>query len=242
MFEQTFVQGTGELRKPWPVAASFTGQLIVVGIVLTMPLLQTARIAFTPPVILYVPPRQAPPPERVEVRGSAQTVSTLVRQVFRPVFTAPAHIPAKIVTPGGVDLPPAPFGSLTDALGLGPGLELPFGDKLAKARPAEEPPAVKPKVTAVRASLGVQQALLIYQVKPLYPPLARAARISGVVRLAAVIARDGTIQHLQLVSGPPLLAAAALQAVQKWRYKPTLLSGEPVEVITEIDVNFTLAN
>jgi protein TonB len=84
--------------------------------------------------------------------------------------------------------------------------------------------------------------MLIYQPKPVYPPLARAARISGTVRLTAVIARDGTIQHLQLISGPPLLTAAALEAVAKWRYKPTLLSGEPVEVITEILVNFTLSN
>jgi periplasmic protein TonB len=87
---------------------------------------------------------------------------------------------------------------------------------------------------------GVQSAKLIFGPKPLYPPIARAARTQGTVRIQAVIARDGSIQHLQVVSGPPLLIAVALEAVQRWRYQPTLLNGQPVEVITEIDVNFTL--
>jgi len=87
----------------------------------------------------------------------------------------------------------------------------------------------------------VQQAKLIRQVKPVYPPLARQARIQGTVRLTAIIARDGTIQELQVVSGHPLLVPAALEAVKQWVYQPTLLNGEPVEVITQIDVNFTLS-
>jgi len=78
-------------------------------------------------------------------------------------------------------------------------------------------------------------------VKPAYPPLAVQARISGTVRLAAIIGRDGTIQHLQVVSGHPLLTASAVEAVKHWSYQPTLLNGEAVEVITQIDVNFTLS-
>jgi protein TonB len=89
-------------------------------------------------------------------------------------------------------------------------------------------------------SLGVQAAKLTRQVKPVYPPLAVQARISGTVRLAAVIGRDGSIQNLRVVSGHPLLTAAALDAVRQWRYLATLLNGEPMEVITQIDVNFTL--
>ena len=76
---------------------------------------------------------------------------------------------------------------------------------------------------------------------PVYPPLAKQARIQGTVRLNAIISRDGTIQNLQLVSGHPLLAPAALAAVKQWVYEPTLLNGEPVEVVTVIDVNFTLS-
>jgi periplasmic protein TonB len=241
MFEQTFVHGAGELRKPWPVAASFTGQLIVVGIVLTVPLMKTARIAFTPPVILYALPHPTPPPVTVKVRTNAQAVASIVRAVFQPPrFTAPAYIPAKIVTIGSDELPAIPVsGSVYQAGDIGLGLP---ATTIAAAKPPAEAAQMKPKPGSVRVGAGVQQAMLVYQVKPQYPQLARAARVSGTVRLAAIIARDGTIQHLHLISGPPLLAGVALEAVQKWRYKPTLLNGDPVEVITEIDVNFTLSN
>jgi protein TonB len=88
----------------------------------------------------------------------------------------------------------------------------------------------------------VEQAKLIFKPTPEYPPLAKVARIQGVVRLEAIISRDGTVQDLKVMSGHPLLVKSALEAVQRWRYQPTLLNGEPVEIITEIDVNFTLAN
>jgi TonB family protein len=84
------------------------------------------------------------------------------------------------------------------------------------------------------------QAKLIYQPKPRYPEEAKEAGIRGRVRLNVVIGMDGTIQDLSVLSGHPLLAKAALDAVSKWRYRPTLLNGEPVEVATEIDVNFAL--
>ena len=71
--------------------------------------------------------------------------------------------------------------------------------------------------------------------------LAKTARISGTVRFTAIIGKDGAIQNLQLVSGHPLLIEAARQAVSQWQYRPTLLNGEPVEVVTQIDVNFTLS-
>jgi protein TonB len=75
-----------------------------------------------------------------------------------------------------------------------------------------------------------------------YPPLARQARIQGTVRLQAIIAKDGTIQSLEVVSGHPLLVQSALDAVRQWRYQPTLLNGEPVEVSTTVDVIFTLSS
>ena len=87
----------------------------------------------------------------------------------------------------------------------------------------------------------MQQAKLVRQPRPTYPPLAKQARIQGVVRLSAVIAKDGTIQELSVISGHPLLAPAALEAVRQWVYQPTTLNGEPVEVSTQIDVNFTLS-
>jgi protein TonB len=84
-------------------------------------------------------------------------------------------------------------------------------------------------------------AKLVKKVIPIYPPLAKSARVSGVVHLLGVIAKDGTIQNLQLINGHPLLAHAAMEAVSQWVYQPTLLNGQPVEVIAPIDVNFTLA-
>jgi TonB family protein len=93
----------------------------------------------------------------------------------------------------------------------------------------------------VRVGGNVQQNLLISQPPAVYPPLAKQARIQGVVKLNATIAKDGTMQHLEVVSGHPLLTQAAMDAVRQWVYKPTLLNGQPVEVMTEIDVNFTLS-
>jgi protein TonB len=87
----------------------------------------------------------------------------------------------------------------------------------------------------------VQAAKLVRQVTPVYPPLARQARISGIVRLEAVISRSGLIESLQVMSGHPLLTQAALDAVRQWVYQPTLLNNVPVEVLTQIDVNFKLS-
>jgi protein TonB len=82
----------------------------------------------------------------------------------------------------------------------------------------------------------------VNKVDPVYPPLAQQARISGQVRFTVVIGKDGSIQNIQLVSGHPLLAAAARDAVSQYVYKPTLLNGNPVEVVTTVDVNFALSN
>ena len=110
---------------------------------------------------------------------------------------------------------------------------------------APPPPPVKeaPKAAPQRIRVGgnVQQANLIRKIQPVYPPLAKQARIQGVVHFTAIIGKDGTIQNLTLISGHPLLVEAARQAVSQWQYKPTLLNGEPVEVVTQIDVNFTLS-
>ena len=105
-------------------------------------------------------------------------------------------------------------------------------------------PTAVPKVATpqrVRVSQGVSQGLLIHKVQPTYPPLARQARIQGTVVLQAQISKDGSIENLQLISGHPMLAPAAIEAVKQWKYKPYLLNGEPVEVDTQVQVNFTLA-
>jgi protein TonB len=99
------------------------------------------------------------------------------------------------------------------------------------------PPKVQQRI---RQGGQVTAANIISRIQVQYPPLARQARISGKVILHAIIAKDGTIQQLEVQSGHPLLIQAALDAVRQWRYRPTLLNGEPVEVDTTIDVVFTL--
>lgn len=95
-----------------------------------------------------------------------------------------------------------------------------------------------------RISVGgnVQQAMLTESPEPVYPPLARQARISGTVRFNIVIGKDGSVANMTLVAGHPLLVQAAQEAVRSYRYKPTLLNGNPVEVATSVDVPFTLPN
>lgn len=159
------------------------------------------------------------------------------------MFIAPARIPDRIAAiredaaPAAIGLPPAgvPFSTGTSA-----------GSSLIESvmeRPVAPPPmARKPERLSGPIHTGgrVQAAKLIKQVIPAYPVLAKTARVSGTVRLQGIIGRDGTIQNLQLISGPPLLVQAALEAVRQWVYKPTLLNGEAVEVIAPIDVVFTL--
>jgi TonB family protein len=93
----------------------------------------------------------------------------------------------------------------------------------------------------IRVGGNVQNVNLLRRVQPMYPPLAKQARIQGVVHLTTVIGRDGAVQNLEVISGHPLLIPAALEAVKQWVYKPTLLNGAPVEVITQVDVNFSLS-
>jgi TonB family protein len=105
---------------------------------------------------------------------------------------------------------------------------------------ASAPAGDNKPVKRIRVGGAVERAMLIYKPSPVYPPLAKTARIQGVVRLEAVIGKDGTLQDLKVITGHPLLLESALMAVSQWVYKPTLLNGEPVEVVTEIDVNYAL--
>ena len=96
--------------------------------------------------------------------------------------------------------------------------------------------------TPQRITIGgnVQESKLVNRTPPVYPPLALEARLSGVVHLQAIIGKDGRVLDVKLIGGHPLLVAAAIEAVKQWVYQPTLLNGNPVEVATQIDVNFTL--
>jgi protein TonB len=171
------------------------------------------------------------------------------RQFDAGKLMAPKTIPKDIANIKEEELPPPSSSGVVGGVvggvpGGAPGGVL--GGVLGGIPTAAPPPPpvkdVKPTTPQrIRVGGNVQQANLIRKVTPLYPPLAKQARIQGVVRFTAIIGKDGTIQNLQLVSGHPLLVEAAKQAVSQWQYKPTLLNGDPVEVVTTIEVNFTLS-
>lgn len=121
------------------------------------------------------------------------------------------------------------------------GTESPRANPFSISPPAPPPPPAMPAPPgSIRMGGNIAAANLVTKVDPVYPPLALQARVEGTVRFNATIGKDGHIENLALVSGHPLLVGPAQQAVQQWVYRPTLLNGQPVQVITTIDVNFTL--
>ena len=112
---------------------------------------------------------------------------------------------------------------------------------IVASTPRAQDAAPAPNGPRIMVGGGVQANKLAIQSTPVYPPLAKQARVSGTVELSAVIGKDGHVMNLSVIKGHPLLVQSALDAVKDWVYQPTLLNGQPVEVSTTIDVNFTLA-
>jgi protein TonB len=170
---------------------------------------------------------------------------------FKPtVMQEPAEIPEKVAMI--VDEAPVLERTGSDD-GVVGGVEDPSGPlhptirnllDRTKVAPPPEPAKVDtaPAKPIVRVKVGgvVQPPTPIYTPKPVYPHLARMTRVGGTVRLEAVIAIDGSVKNIRLVFGHPLLVNAAVEAVKQWRYTPTLLNNDPVEVVMQVDVNFTL--
>ena len=166
-------------------------------------------------------------------RYSAGSVSNILHgQVI-----APTHIPTSTPKIDDSELgPPAPDLS-NIRFGRGNSDSVPYGLSDAIPFVTPKPPAPTHPIRISRIAEGN----LIYRVQPVYPPLARQARIQGAVQLRAIVSKAGTIEHLTLESGHPMLAGAAIDAVRQWRYRPYLLNDEPVEIETEITVNFLLS-
>jgi protein TonB len=182
--------------------------------------------------------RKPPVQQRTPVRAGKPPSHAFTE----PTFREPANVPAKVLlgddAPGVTPLSTgsANYGAPDGVPGAMPAEVLP-PPRIAPSEPPQPPPA-PPAVVRLKVGGIVQAAKILSQVTPPYPPLARQARIAGVVRLEAVIARNGRISSLQVTSGHPLLVGAALEAVRQWIYQPTLLNGEPVEVLTQIEVHF----
>lgn len=251
MFEQSFV-GNGKTRRPWTVLVAFAGQVAVIGVLLAIPLffiqsLPTAQLVDSILLAPAPPPPPPPPPPPAQVHV-AKVIHTTPRQLNMSQLIAPKTVPKQIAAINDIrDLPPP--SEVAGVIGGVPG-GVPGGvmggviGGLPSAAPPPPPPKAEPPVTPTRVRMGgnVQAAKLIREIQPDYPVLARDARIAGTVRLQAIISKDGKVEDLKLLSGQPLLVQSAMDAVKKWLYKPTYLNGTPVEVLTEVDVNFHLSS
>jgi protein TonB len=152
----------------------------------------------------------------------------------------PSHAPRQVVDESAPDVPMNPSGGSGVGMGQGPrGLVIPGSGKDGVGLEPPNEVAVTPPIRQ-KMSEGVMAGALVHQVDPVYPTIARAMHLSGEVRLRAIISTDGSVQHLEILSGSPILARAAEEAVRQWRYRPTKLSGVPVEVETYITVKFIL--
>jgi len=233
-------------RRPWTVAVSFAGELALVGLAILVPLVTTEGL---PHISEWV---SVPEPPRALAhhapRAAKRPEHAIPFQITR-LLQMPNEIPPRAQTIQDLAAPPAAGdvvgveGGIPDAAGPGNGVIDHLVRQLPAAAPLPPPaPARQSAQPIKRVRLGglVQMGKWLSGPAPVYPALARSARISGIVRLHAVIARDGTILDLRAVSGHPLLVQAALEAVSHWVFSPTYLNGAPVEVETEIEVRFTL--
>ncbi len=231
-------------NKPWAIVISTIFQIVVLTILVLIPLIYTEALPKTMLTTLLVAPPPPPPPPPPPAAAPVKVVKPTARLIQAGKLLAPRAIPKEVNIIKEAEMPPD-VGS-TGVTGGVPG-GVPGGQAggvlggIIGGTGSTPPP---PKATPARIRVGgnVQQAKLISQPKPVYPPLARQARISGVVRLQAIIDKDGSVQELQVISGHPLLVQSALDAVRQWRYQPTLLNNEPVQVVTTIDVNFVLGS
>ncbi|HUS06949.1 MAG TPA: energy transducer TonB [Bryobacteraceae bacterium] len=242
MFEQTLCL---QHSKRWTFAASLTLQSAVGGAAI---LLSLTHVEMLPAGALKDLIRPLPPTMRaVEIvpaeRTSGRADAMAPRNASSRIFREPARIPTAIARIDDLGSAPAiEYGADTgkssaaigDPTGVARALDLSVG------APPPEAKVVPAAPTRIPVGGDVMEAQIIKRVMPLYPPLARQARVSGLVQLIGVIAQDGTIQQLQVLSGHPLLVRAALEAVRQWVYRPTMLNGKPVEVIAPIRVYFSL--
>ena len=251
MFEQSLVD-QGKTNKTWTVVLSFAGQILLLLVLVLLPMIYFDTLPATQLTSFLVAPPPPPPPPPPPAAVPTKIVKVIPRQFDAGKLMAPREIPKDVAMIEEDELPP-PVSGVVGVVGGVPG-GVPGGSaggviggiigSVPTAAPPPPPPVKKEKPKPpqrIRVGGNVQAARLIKQPRPVYPPLARQARIQGVVRFNAIIGKDGTIQNLTLVSGHPLLVPAATEAVKQWVYQPTLLNGEPVEVVTVIDVNFTLS-
>ncbi|MGH9603738.1 MAG: energy transducer TonB [Terriglobales bacterium] len=242
MFEDSLIESSGRIKtkRGWTTVLSVVIQCLMIGILVLIPLIYTEALPKQQLVSFLVapPPPPPPPPPAAEV---IQAVKVIQTDIVDGQLRSPTKIPEKVQMITEDEPPPAmASGGVVGGVPGGiPGGQM--GGVLGGI--ISSTPVAVPRIapSRVRVSQGVVQGNAISQPKPLYPQMARMARVQGSVVLQAVISKNGNIENLRVVSGHPMLTQSALDAVRQWRYRPYLLNGEPVEVETQITVNFNLA-
>jgi protein TonB len=245
MFEDSLIESGGRLKtkRGATTAISFILQLLLIGVLVLIPLVFTEALPKQQLMTFLVAPPPPPPPPPPPAAAPVKIVKTIQSDLVNGQLRTPTKIPQKVQMIKEDEAPP-PEMSTGGVVGGVPG-GIPGGQMggviggIISSTPVAVPKVATPQ--RVRVSLGVSQGLLVKRVQPNYPPLARQARIQGTVLLQAEISKDGTIENLRLISGHPMLAPAAIEAVKQWRYRPYMLNGEPVAVETQVQVNFTLS-
>jgi periplasmic protein TonB len=233
-------------RREFATMLSFTFQCLLIGALLVIPLMFTETLPKQQLLTFLVAPPPPPPPP-----PPAEAVSKVVRRIQSDLLTSgqlrtPSRIPAKVQMIREEEAPP-PLPSIGGVAGGVPGgipggqLGGVIGGIVSQTSSRLPVPTLAVAAKRIRVSQGVTKGLLIQKIEPRYPPLALQARIQGQVVLRAIIGKDGSISELQLVSGHPLLAPAAIDAVKSWRYRPFQLNGEPIEVETTVTVTFAMS-
>jgi protein TonB len=226
-------------RRGFATTVSFIFQCVVVAGLLIVPLMFTEALPTAQLVTMLVaPPPPPPPPPPAAVVEVVRQTDMLNNGQLR----TPTRIPRKVEMIREEEAPPPANGGVVGGIPGGiPGGQLGgvIGGIISSALSIAMIPKLEP-VKRIRVSQGVTRGMVINKTEPKYPKIALAAHVAGVVLLKAVISKDGEVKELQVVSGHPLLAPAALDAVKQWRYRPYLLSGEPVEVETNITVTFQI--
>jgi protein TonB len=247
LFGDSLLEASGGQRKrrTWATIFSLFLQCFLIGILILVPLIYTDVLPKQQLVTFLVAPPPPPPPPPPAVPTAVVKAIKVASDIVNGELRAPSTIPKKVLMIKETEVPPV-LGAVGGVVGGVPGgrPEGVIGGILSSlSRPAALPKLYRPTTPQrIRVSQGVTEGLLVRKIEPLYPVIAREARVQGTVVLTAIIAKDGTIKDLQLVSGSPMLAPAAIDAVRRWRYKPYLLNGIPVEVETTVNVNFRLGS
>lgn len=234
MFNELIVSGDMQkTNKPWAVTLSALIQAMILVTLILLPLIYTEALPkgmLNTFLVAPAPPPPPPPPQPVVKEVKMPKVINIQK------MTAPTVIPKNVAVVK--DEAPVIYTNSSEGVSGGTGNVL---GGLIGSGPAGPPPPPPATPQRIRVGGNVEAASLINKVSPEYPAIAKTAHVSGTVILHAIIGKDGGIRELQYVSGPPLLMKSALDAVKQWRYKPTMLNGEAVEVDTTIDVVFSLA-